>query len=164
MWLLIDAGNTRIKWALAEKLRPLSPWQPHNDIDAGWLATGAVTHADMTTLAGLWQGRGISQVVVSNVAGVAAREQLAQLLQQAVAPAPTALHWFSSVALAAGLRNGYRDPNQLGGDRFASLIGARALFPAHPFYGGINATPQMPAFTCRSYRYGGQTTTNCTPY
>ena len=33
-----------------------------------------------------------------------------------------------------------------------------------PFYGGINATPQMPAFTCRSYRYGGQTTTNCTPY
>ena len=39
------------------------------------------------------------------------------------------IHWFYSQAQCAGVTNGYRDPSQLGCDRFASLLGARALFP-----------------------------------
>jgi type III pantothenate kinase len=39
------------------------------------------------------------------------------------------VHWFRSQAQCAGVTNGYRDPSQLGGDRFASLLGARALIP-----------------------------------
>lgn len=41
MLLLIDAGNTRIKWALVEA----------GSAVGGWLASGAVTHAQLDTLA-----------------------------------------------------------------------------------------------------------------
>ncbi|MFM8465391.1 MAG: type III pantothenate kinase, partial [Burkholderiaceae bacterium] len=40
----------------------------------------------------------------------------------------SALTWFRSRAQQAGVINGYRDPTQLGCDRFASLLGARSMF------------------------------------
>ncbi len=107
--LLIDAGNTRVKWALADTTA--APGQ--------WLAHGAVLHAELATLT--WPDAACA--LVSNVAGAALRAQLADLL------APLPVTWFTSTATLAGITNGYRDPAQLGGDRFAAAIGARALDP-----------------------------------
>ena len=42
---------------------------------------------------------------------------------------PVQIEWFASTPQQGGVRNGYRNPAQLGCDRFASLIGAHALFP-----------------------------------
>jgi type III pantothenate kinase len=39
------------------------------------------------------------------------------------------VEWFAASASRAGLANGYRNPSQLGCDRFAAAIGARALAP-----------------------------------
>jgi type III pantothenate kinase len=39
--------------------------------------------------------------------------------------------WFAAQVQHAGLTNRYRDPSQLGSDRFASAIAAHALFPHH---------------------------------
>jgi type III pantothenate kinase len=116
MLLLIDAGNTRIKWALVD------PQQP-----AQWTASGAVPHAGLIALAATWQHSGVSAAVVANVAGAALQAQLASLLQDVLGVTP---HWFVSRAECAGLRNGYRDPAQLGCDRFAAMIGARTRYPA----------------------------------
>lgn len=41
------------------------------------------------------------------------------------------LHWFASQPACAGVHNGYREPSQLGCDRFAALIGARHYYPDH---------------------------------
>ncbi|GAA4020826.1 type III pantothenate kinase [Actimicrobium antarcticum] len=127
MLLLVDAGNTRIKWALVDPHRALPKCSGDGRVDAGWLASGAVLQADVATLAQVWQHCGANRVVVANVAGPAVRERLAQLLHDTLGVTP---QWFTSSANAAGLRNGYRNPLQLGCDRFASMIGARALFPA----------------------------------
>lgn len=121
MLLLIDAGNTRIKWALA-----------HNGAAPGaWLATGAVSHADLATLPAAWQaapeGAHIARVLIANVAGAAMAEHLAALL-----PSGVSLAWFASRETLAGLRNGYRQPTQLGSDRFAAAIGAHTLMPGQP--------------------------------
>jgi type III pantothenate kinase len=107
--LLVDAGNTRVKWALADTSAALGEW----------LAHGAVLHAELATLA--WPGAACA--LVSNVAGAALRAQLAQLLS------PLPITWFASTPALAGITNGYRDPAQLGCDRFAAAIGARALDP-----------------------------------
>lgn len=116
MLLLIDAGNTRIKWALAEA-----------DAPAGhWIAAGAVAHADLNHLPEAWHGAGIARVIVSNVAGQRLRDQL-QLMLPAVE-----VTWFASAPELAGLRNSYRNPQQLGCDRFAAALGARALAPSQP--------------------------------
>jgi type III pantothenate kinase len=112
MLLLIDAGNTKIKWAL---------------VDAGaapgaWAASGELAHADLTP--GIWAGYAIECALLSNVAGSTLRARLELAL-----PPGLPHDWFASQAELAGLRNGYRNPSQLGCDRFAAAIGARALTP-----------------------------------
>jgi type III pantothenate kinase len=113
MLLLIDAGNTRIKWALAADDARLGQWSD----------SGAVTHAELNHLPARWRHARVTRAIVSNVAGVKVRDQL-QLMIPAVD-----VNWFASVPELAGVRNGYRNPAQLGCDRFAAAIGARALEP-----------------------------------
>jgi type III pantothenate kinase len=113
MLLLIDAGNTRIKWALAEPGAPLGTW-----VDAG-----AVSHAELNYLPACWQGRDVTHAVVANVAGPKLRDQLQLMLPT------TTIDWFASLPQLDGMRNGYRNPGQLGCDRFAAALGARALEP-----------------------------------
>lgn len=132
MLLLIDAGNTRIKWALAAMPRA-GAVAGAADMQPGlWQASGALFHRDADQLAGAWQGMPIARVLVANVAGPAVRARIEQALGQAMQGRPLAVEWFASRAQAGGLRNGYRNPAQLGCDRFASAIGARALFPRQP--------------------------------
>lgn len=113
MLLLIDAGNTRIKWALAAPDAP--PGQ--------WLREGAVAHAELDQLAGFWQQEAVTRALASNVAGSAVGQQLQRMLPS------TAIDWFASTPQRAGVRNGYRKASQLGSDRFAAAIGARVLEP-----------------------------------
>jgi type III pantothenate kinase len=114
--LLVDAGNTRVKWALADAAAAPCQWRAH----------GAVLHADMAALPAAWRDLDAACALVSNVAGAGMRAQLAALL------APLAVTWFASVPALAGIRNGYRTPSQLGCDRFASAIGAHAFVPGEP--------------------------------
>ena len=121
MILLVDAGNTRIKWALA------APGAALGD----WLAWDALPHADLAQLAPAWRaalaGRALKRALLANVAGAALGEQLRLALPAELPQA--AIEWFASLPQLAGLRNGYRNPAQLGCDRFAAAIGARALAP-----------------------------------
>jgi type III pantothenate kinase len=111
--LLVDAGNTRVKWALAEARAPLGQWAVH----------GAVAHDDIGSLAATWQAHAAGRVIVANVAGAGIRARLAAVLP------PVPVEWFVSSAARAGVVNRYRNPTQLGCDRFAVAIGAHALAP-----------------------------------
>ena len=113
MLLLIDAGNTRVKWALAAPGAGVGQWS----------SCGAALHADLEAAAAGWHGQGVTSALVSNVAGAVLRERLSALL------GPIATEWFASSGARAGLVNGYREPQRLGCDRFAAAIGARALAP-----------------------------------
>jgi type III pantothenate kinase len=123
MLLLIDAGNTRVKWAV-----PVDGALA-NAAAERWAHIGQVTHADLEQLAHDWQALPVQRVVVSNVAGQTMRERL-QAMIESVFGSHTPVQWFVSQAECAGVVNGYRQPEQLGSDRFATLIGAKALFPA----------------------------------
>jgi type III pantothenate kinase len=113
MLLLIDAGNTRVKWALADAAAPAGQWRAH----------GAAMHAELDTLGAALRPHAISRAVVSNVAGPEMRARIEALLPT------THVEWFASSARRAGVSNHYRNPAQLGCDRFAAAIGARTLEP-----------------------------------
>ncbi|MCG2585479.1 type III pantothenate kinase [Massilia sp. TS11] len=113
MLLLIDAGNTRIKWAMVAEADSLGAWS----------VSGAVLHAEAERLGAIWGAASISRVLAANVAGPAMRARLSGLL------GATPAEWFRSSAAACGLKNGYRDPEQLGCDRFAAAIGAWQMQP-----------------------------------
>ena len=86
MLLLIDAGNTRVKWALVANTAGRRQ-------DLGrWIASGMVEHARVHTLADTWRGQDIERVLISNVAGPAMRATLEQSLP-ALQPVP--LEWFA---------------------------------------------------------------------
>jgi type III pantothenate kinase len=120
MLLLIDAGNTRVKWALAEDSAELGSFR----------ANGAVLHAELNHLPSAWHGLPVTRAIVANVAGPRLRDQL-QLMLPATVP-PQATTWFTSRAQLGTMHNTYRNPQQLGCDRFAAAYGARALVPGLP--------------------------------
>jgi type III pantothenate kinase len=126
MLLLIDAGNTRVKWAVVPS------GMRGADALGQWAASGMVEHAKLAELPAAWSEHAIVRVLASNVAGDGIRHAVEQALFRAVGMQPVPVVWFTSTLQAAGVRNGYRNPAQLGCDRFASAIGARALLPGKP--------------------------------
>ncbi len=116
MILCLDSGNSRIKYGLAAA---------RSD---DWLCTGSVTHAELARLPErLAAYPGPRHILCANVAGEAIEAQLRQHLH----PLGAAWHDVRSTAHAAGVRNGYRNPAQLGVDRWCALIGARHLCPGN---------------------------------
>ncbi len=112
MNLLLDIGNTTIKWAQAEGTRLLdSGHAAHRDSDFAALA-GALWHADEAP----------QQIVVSNVAGAAMADRVAAWSQRSWGLAPRLVRASSQLA---GLRNAYARPETLGSDRWAAMLGAR---------------------------------------
>jgi len=106
--LCIDAGNTRLKWGLRTQ--------------DGWLAQGALTHDAIASL-GAALPAAPTRILACNVAGPAVAAHIETLAAALAVP----LDWFRSSPAAAGVTNGYATPAQLGADRWAALIGARAL-------------------------------------
>ncbi len=113
--LFIDAGNTRLKWAVADD----------NAAAGDWRASGALAYTELSPLPAAWQGE--AKLMYSNVAGDAVDQALQQALQAA---GIATVQRFRSRQHCAGVINGYRDPAQLGSDRFATLIAARHLYPS----------------------------------
>ncbi|MGZ3238274.1 MAG: type III pantothenate kinase [Burkholderiaceae bacterium] len=123
MLLLVDAGNTRIKWAMLETASLDVAALGH------WSAYGSVRREDLNKLGDIWHDAHIARVVISNVAGQAMHDGLEKMLLHAHGLKPVPLVWFQSASELGGIQNDYRNPAQLGCDRFATAIGAHALFP-----------------------------------
>ncbi len=113
MIVAIDAGNSRIKWGVHDGAQ----WR-----DNGVLATADVAY--LTEVTDEWPAS--APIVVCNVAGTS----VAQALHAQLATRHRQLTFLHASSAAAGIRNGYTCPTQLGADRWAALIGARALHSA----------------------------------
>ena len=101
MLLVIDVGNTRTKWALAD--------------DAGRLQESEVCLNTDIAQARFPIAR-VTKVLIANVAG----EGLAQQLSQLLSPLP--VHFVTTKPQACGVKNAYAA--NLGVDRWAALVAA----------------------------------------
>lgn len=103
--MLIDAGNSSLKWAVVE--------------DGRWHGQGRCDYADWSTLqAEMTAG---SRCFIASVAQPAHAHRLAELLE-AAGMIPV---WLRAEPDFAGLKNTYQNPHQLGVDRWMGLIAAR---------------------------------------
>ncbi|MEQ1525826.1 MAG: type III pantothenate kinase [Gallionella sp.] len=103
MRLLIDAGNTRIKWAFVK--------------EAEWLESGVLPNDQVSELPQcLSRIDQVKQIWVSNVAGEAVAQYLRDLFGD--------VHFIASRKMQCGVQNHYANPAQLGSDRWAALIAA----------------------------------------
>src|SRR4030065_577981 len=123
MMLLIDAGNTRIKWALVQG----KDWLRSGILpvaQAGELSRHlAGYYAPLTGPGQALPGNGlhdIEQVWVSDVAG----EEVARHIRNIGVNRNAKLHFAVARKEQCGVRNGYSQAGQLGSDRWAALLGA----------------------------------------
>ena len=114
MLLLIDIGNTRIKWARADA--------------RGLGELAAAVHANWTEQDFIQQvldaGAKAERVVIANVGG----KRMGDLVQAALLR-----HWqlhaqfMQSPSAGAGMRNAYPESAKLGVDRWMAMLGGRSL-------------------------------------
>lgn len=103
--LLLDAGNTRLKWALVE--------------DGVWHAKGSAAYTDLASLE-QWVKPG-TRCYIASVARAQHEEQVRKLLGPfAITPI-----WLVAEARFSDVSNSYAHPQQLGVDRWMGLIAAR---------------------------------------
>ncbi|CAM5632173.1 type III pantothenate kinase [Rhodanobacter lindaniclasticus] len=112
MRLLLDLGNTRLKWALQGP----SP---------AWLAQGVLEwREDLAALPVAWADFARpSQVVGASVVDDAREQRVAAVVRHAFGGAPT---WLRTPASACRVRNAYAEPQRLGVDRFLAMVAAHA--------------------------------------
>lgn len=101
MYLLIDAGNTRLKYGLHD--------------GKAWLTQEICPlDADIELPAGLK----LQKIVIANVAG----QKVAQGLQARLIQHEAPTEWLKASAQRCGLINNYENPSALGADRWAAAI------------------------------------------
>ena len=105
-WLLLDVGNSAIKWRLSSA--------------SGLLSEGGRAE-DMATLGAVLKGRDWQRVAI---ASVAADHKDATLAEVATAGRPVQIHYATSDAELLGLRNRYPAPQSLGVDRWLAMLAA----------------------------------------
>ncbi len=112
MKLLIDAGNSRIKWALVNQ----QDWLRSGVLPVEQADKFAQQFAELRDL----RHSDIQQIWVSNVAG----EKIARHLADMAVGLHVLPHYIVARQAQGGVRNGYANPAQLGSDRWAALIAA----------------------------------------
>ena len=136
--LAIDIGNTRVTWGYSEA--------------GGWVRQGWVATSRAGELAAEFAAMPVAQrTVISNVAGAAARVQVAAALNRA-APEPL---WITSTAAQCGVSSGYAEPETLGPDRWAALIGAWHLTQAACVVVNVGTTMTVDALSAEGVFLGG---------
>jgi type III pantothenate kinase len=114
MILLVDIGNTRIKWA---RLTGTSLGEQSAAPHAAWTADTFVESI-------LDSGARADRVLIGNVGGTRMADVARSALSKAWSIEP---EFIQSTSAAGGIRNSYPEPAKLGVDRWLALIGAHRL-------------------------------------
>lgn len=103
--LLLDAGNTRLKWAVVENSK--------------WLAQGNAPYSDLSALTSVLEPH--AACYVASVVRTQHEEQMTALLASySISPI-----WLTTELTFSDVRNAYLNPHQLGVDRWMGLLASR---------------------------------------
>jgi type III pantothenate kinase len=136
--LAVDAGNTRIKWGVHD--------------GRGWRVTGAVETGKAETLhESLTGAAGTRRAIACNVAGEIVREAI----EAACARASIPVTFIRGEASRLGVTSDYRDPAQLGADRWVALVAAHSARPGHKLVINAGTAVTIDALTADGRFFGG---------
>jgi type III pantothenate kinase len=119
MILAIDAGNSRVKWGWYEP-KTQDGWSSIANVS---LIEFAASSDHINPFSATHENP--ERILISNVAGEGAH----QLIVNWTSIFEAAPEWIHGEREQCGVRSRYEQPTQLGPDRWASLIAARALEP-----------------------------------
>ncbi|MDO5666885.1 MAG: type III pantothenate kinase [Alcaligenaceae bacterium] len=119
--LLIDAGNTRVKFAYYESLSSTTSEQDQAAASLKFI----LTHAELAGLASHLASfdRKPALVIGVNVAGPLVGDKIVEQLDMHCGDERYELHWLTSQPQLLHLINSYGDHRQLGADRWLAMLG-----------------------------------------
>ena len=119
MNLLIDLGNSRLKWALYDKLALVKQGE-------------SLTHAELTPqrLTALWQSLQPQKIGLSCVGNTHLLDSIKSVIVSLWGN-QIICHHAATQTYAFGVHNGYQQPEKLGIDRWLALIATRQIYSTH---------------------------------
>jgi len=141
MKLLLDLGNTRLKWAMVSA----DAWIERGAVAWDEDVSAALTHA--------WKGLARPQRALGASVVDASRENhIEQLIGESFT---RHIEWVRTPAEACGVRIAYAEPQRLGVDRFLAMVAARNEGCAPCVLAGIGTALTLDALTADGRHLGG---------
>jgi type III pantothenate kinase len=142
MMLLLDLGNTRLKWALVS---PSGEWPLHGATE--WEIDPA------RALASEWESLPRpSTVVAASVVDPQRESQVEAVVLQMFERSTT---WMRTPANACGVQNAYAEPQRLGVDRFLAMVAAKAAGRAPCLLASAGTALTLDAMDANGRHLGG---------
>lgn len=144
MILLLDIGNTRIKWAMVK--------------DQTWLQEGYLPLHEIEKLPRMWQQLDHPEkIFASNVASELISQQLENFAQTCFS---RSIYWLTVNQTCCGVTHfcepeGEEGKTTLGTDRWAAMIAAHHLYPGHKIIVGVGTAMVVEALTAQGEFLGG---------
>jgi type III pantothenate kinase len=142
MKLLLDLGNTRLKWAMSSS-------------SADWAAQGAADWDEILVDGSLsvWNGLERPSMVVGASVVDASRESQVEAIMTRLFDRP--ITWLRTPATACGVHNAYAEPHRLGVDRFLAMVFAKAGGKAPCVLAGVGTALTLDALAADGHHLGG---------
>ncbi|OWF66648.1 type III pantothenate kinase [Polynucleobacter hirudinilacicola] len=155
LYLLFDIGNTRLKWAAVE-----STQQPSDRQKKLWAYSGSISSKSLASpehraeLAD-YIAKTLPKPDAIGFTCVAGKEAIQNL--QSLFPQWSDITWKQLVgnSLFSGVRSLYQDPSQLGSDRWAAVLGARALSSVNTLIINAGTATTIDLLGANGVHYGG---------
>ncbi len=155
LYLLFDVGNTRLKWAAVE-----STQQPSDRQKKLWAYSGSISSKSLASpehraeLAD-YIAKTLPKPDAIGLTCVAGKDAIQNL--QSLFPQWSDITWkqLAGNSPFAGLRSLYQDPSQLGSDRWAAVIGARALSNTNTLIINAGTATTIDLLGANGVHYGG---------
>ena len=155
LYLFFDVGNTRLKWAAVESTQNPSAQQKKLWAYSGSISSKSLQSAEHRAELADYIAKTLPKPAAIGFACVAGQEAIANL--KSLFPQWNDLDWKQLAGNSAytGMRSLYQDPSKLGADRWAALIGARALSNKNTLIVNAGTATTIDLLGSNGVHYGG---------
>ena len=155
LYLLFDVGNTRLKWAAVESSGHPSDRQKKLWAYSGSISSKALESAEARTELADYIAKTVPKPDAIAFTCVAGSQAMSNV--QSLFPQWSDLTWkqLSGDSSYTGVRTLYQDPSKLGADRWAAVIGARALSKTNTLIVNAGTATTIDLLGANGVHYGG---------
>ena len=155
LYLLFDVGNTRLKWAAVESTRHPSDRQKKLWAYSGSISSNALQSAEARGELADYIAKTLPKPDAIAFTCVAGPQAIGNV--QSLFPQWNDLAWkqLTGNSQYQGIRTLYQDPEKLGADRWAAVIGARALSNANTLIVNAGTATTIDLLGGNGVHYGG---------
>ena len=155
LYLLFDVGNTRLKWAAVESTQKPSDQQKKLWAYSGSISSKSLASPEHRAEFADYIAKTLPKPDAIGFTCVAGKEAIQNL--QSLFPQWSDITWKQLVgnSLFSGVRSLYQDPSQLGSDRWAAVLGARALSNANTLIINAGTATTIDLLGANGVHYGG---------